>query len=45
MITKTRAQFPLKVSTKSFTQNYIFQESCWLPLPVGHKITEHTDFP
>ena len=31
MIAKTRAEFPLKVSTKRSTQNYCFQESDWLP--------------
>ena len=30
MIAKTRAKFPLKVSTKRFTPNYCFQESGWL---------------
>ena len=30
MIAKTRAEFPLKVSMKRFTQNYCFQESGWL---------------
>ena len=45
MIAKTGAEFPLKVSTKRFTQNYCFQESGWLPLPVAHQITGHTDFP
>ena len=45
MIAKTRAEFPLKVSTKRFTQNYCFQESGWLPLPVAHQITGHTNFP
>ena len=33
MIAKTRAEFPLKVSTKRFTQNYCFQESEWLHFP------------
>ena len=45
MIAKTRAEFPLKVSTKRFTQSYCFQESGWLLLPVAHQITGHTDFP
>ena len=45
MIAKTGAEFPLKVSTKRFTQNYCFQESGWLPLPVANQITGHTDFP
>ena len=30
MIAKTRAEFPFKISTKHFTQNYCFQESGWL---------------
>ena len=30
MIAKTRAEFPLKVSTKRFTKNYRFQVSGWL---------------
>ena len=38
MIAKTRAEFPLKVSTKRFTQNYCFQESGWLHFPVAHQI-------
>ena len=33
MIAKTGAEFPLKVSTKRFTQNYCFQESGWLHFP------------
>ena len=33
MIAKTRAEFPFKVSTKRFTQNYCFQESGWLLFP------------
>ena len=33
MIAKTRVEFPLKVSTKRFTQNYCFQESGWLHFP------------
>ena len=33
MIAKTRADFPFKVSTKRFTQNYCFQESDWLLSP------------
>ena len=30
MIAKTRAEFPFRVSTKRFTQNFCFQESGWL---------------
>ena len=45
MMAKTRAELPLKVSTKRFTQNYCLQESGWLPLPVAHQITGHIDFP
>ena len=33
MIAKTRAEFPFKISTKHFTQNYCFQESGWLLFP------------
>ena len=33
MIAKTGAEFPLKVSTKRFSQNYCFQESGWLLFP------------
>ena len=42
---KDYSRFLVKVSTKCFTQNYCFQESGWLPLPVAHQITGHTDFP
>ena len=42
---KDYSRFLLKVSTKRFPQNYCFQESGWLPLPVAHQITGHTDFP
>ena len=45
MIAKTRAEFPLKVSTKPLTHNYCFKESGWLPLPAAHQINGHTDFP
>ena len=44
MIAKTRAEFPLKVFTKRFTQNYCFQKAGWLFLPVAHQITGHIDF-
>ena len=33
MIAKTRAEFPFKVSTKRFTQNYCFEESSWILFP------------
>ena len=33
MKTKTRAEFPFKVSTKRFPQNYFFQGSGWLFFP------------
>ena len=33
MIAKTRAEFPFKISTKCFTQNYCFQESGWFLFP------------
>ena len=42
---KDQSRFLLKVSTKCFTQNYCFQESGWLPLPIAHQITGHTNFP
>ena len=42
---KDQSRFLLKVSRKCFTQNYCFQESDWLPLPVAYHITGHTDFP
>ena len=44
MIAKIRAEFPFKVSTKRFTQNYCFQE-LGFSFPVAHQITGHTDFP
>ena len=33
MIARIRAEFPFKVSTKHFTQNYCFRESGWLLFP------------
>ena len=33
MVAKTRAEFPFKISTKRFTQNYCFQESSWVFFP------------
>ena len=33
MIANTRTEFPLKVSTKRFTQNYRFQEPGWFHCP------------
>ena len=33
MIAKTAADFPFKVCTKRFTQNYFFHEYSWLLFP------------
>ena len=33
MMTKTRAEFRLKISMKRSTQNYCFQKSAWLLTP------------
>ena len=33
MIAKTKTEFPFKVSTKCFGQNYCFKKSGWLLFP------------
>ena len=37
LIARTRTDFPFKVSTKRFTQNYCFEESGWLLFPGNSK--------